>query len=104
MSRMRGLRRAVSSAWAHRLHRVLAVGLVLLGVVGTAVRLDAPGDGSFLPFGSSTWRSGAVVVDVPAPSPDGLRPGDEVSAIAGVRLADGPGGLAEPALGDVVPY
>src|SRR4051794_31981785 len=104
MSRMRGLRRAVASAWAHRLPGVLAVGLVLLGVVGTAVRLDAPGDGSFLPFGSSTWRSGAVVVEVPAPSPDGLQPGDEVTAIAGARLADGLGEVSQPALGDVVPY
>src|SRR3954463_7451665 len=98
MSRMRGLRRAVASAWTHRLPGVLAVGLVLLGVVGAAVRRDAPGDGSFLPFGSSTWRSGAVVVEVPAASPDGLQPGDEVTAIGGVRLADGAGTLPEPAI------
>src|SRR3954465_6995808 len=104
MARMRGLRRAGARVWARRLPRLLAVALVLLGVVGTAVRLDAPGDGSFLPFGASTWRSGAVVVEVPAPSPEGLGPGGEVTAIAGVRLADGPGTLPEPAIGDVVAY
>src|SRR3954468_10991714 len=104
MSRMRGLRHAVAPAWGRRLPALLAAGLVLLGVVGTAVRLDAPGDGSFLPFGSSTWRTGAVVVQVPAPSSGGLRTGDEVTAIAGSPLADGPGEISEPALGAVLPY
>jgi signal transduction histidine kinase len=58
---------------------VLAVALVVLGIVATAVRLDAPSDGSMARF-----TGGSVLADVPGdPQPGGLRPGDDVVAIHG---------------------
>ncbi|NYJ08936.1 sensor histidine kinase [Petropleomorpha daqingensis] len=101
---MRGLRGTVPGSWGRRWPVVLAAGLLVLGIIGTAVRLDAPADGSSLPFGASTWQTGAVVVDVPSPTDGGLRTGDEVRAIAGARFADGLGQVPEPAPGDVLRY
>ena len=43
---------------------VVAVVLVVLGVIGTVVRLDAPSDGSILQLGWSTWQLNGLVVDV----------------------------------------
>jgi signal transduction histidine kinase len=57
----------------------LAVLLVVFGIVATAVRLDAPSDGSVARF-----AGGSVIADIPGdPRPGGLRPGDDVVAIAG---------------------
>jgi signal transduction histidine kinase len=84
---------------------VLAVGLVVLGVITTAARLDTPSDASVLRLGGSTWHVAGVAVDVPdAVAHDGLRPGDVVTSIAGHRLADGFGGVAQPRLGDNLVY
>jgi signal transduction histidine kinase len=101
MTRMRGTE---PGSWSRRLPVLVAAGMLLLGIVGTAARLDAPADGSSLPFGASTWQTGAVVVDVPSPADGGLRTGDEVRAIAGARLADGLGRVPEPMAGDVLRY
>jgi len=46
-----------ATARARRLPVVLALALVVLGVIATLVRLDAPSDGSVLWFGSSTWSA-----------------------------------------------
>lgn len=80
----------------------VAIVLVVLGVVATAVRLDAPSDGSVVLLG---WPPGGVVVDVPggAGGP-GLRAGDLVTAVSGHRLADGPGGAPSPRPGTVTTY
>jgi signal transduction histidine kinase len=77
---------------------VLAVLLVVLGVVGTAARLDAPSDGSVIRFGGAAWRADALRVDVTGES--ALRDGDEVTAIGGNRFT---GGLVVRP-GDTVPY
>jgi len=37
---------------------VVAVGLVLLGLIATAARLDRPADGSVLRLGWLTWHGG----------------------------------------------
>src|SRR3954469_3093494 len=102
MGRLRGpaLLRPPSRA----LPAAVAAGLLAVGLLATAVRLDSPGDGSTLPFGSATWGTGSVVVHVPEASAGGLRPGDEVTAIGGTRLADRLGGLPEPSPGDVLRY
>jgi len=104
MAGMRGLRGTVPGSWGRRVPVVLAAGLLVLGIVGTAVRLDAPADGSSLPFGTSTWLPGAVVVEVPSPTDDGLRTGDEVRAIAGAPFTDGLGQVQEPDPGQVLRY
>jgi len=94
-----------ATARARRLPVVLALALVVLGVIATLVRLDAPSDGSVLWFGSSTWSAGGAVVDVPDPAPGpGLQLGDRVTAIAGHRLADGLGTVARPGLGETLSY
>ncbi len=84
---------------------VVAIGLVLLGLIATAARLDAPADGSVLRLGRSTWHSDGVVVDVPGtPSGAALHAGDRVTAIADHKLADGLGGVTQPRLGDRLTY
>lgn len=84
---------------------LVAVALILLGLAATAARLDAPADPGVLRFGGGTWSAAGVVVDVPAPPPGtALRSGDLVTAVAGHPLADGPGGVAPPRAGDVLPY
>jgi len=74
---------------------------VLLGVIGVAVRLDAPGDGTVVSF----WQVNGVIIDVPDPadSPD-LHSGDLVTVIAGHRLAEGLGGLPAPVPGVQLSY
>jgi hypothetical protein len=74
---------------------------VLLGVIGVAVRLDAPGDGTVVSF----WQVDGVIIEVPDPaeSPE-LHTGDLVTVIAGHRLADGLGGLPGPVPGDQLSY
>ncbi|GAA2313093.1 hypothetical protein GCM10010149_75200 [Nonomuraea roseoviolacea subsp. roseoviolacea] len=83
----------------------VAIVLVVLGVVATAVSLDAPSDGTIVRLGWSMGRLDGVVVDVPAaPSGPGLRTGDVVVAVAGRRLADGLGAVSRPGLGASIPY
>ena len=83
----------------------VAVALVVLGILATAVRLDAPSDGSIIDLTWASWRFDGVIVDVPGvPAGAGLHSGDLVTAIAGHRLADGLGGVARPALGTAVRY
>jgi signal transduction histidine kinase len=77
---------------------------VVLGVLGTTARLDAPDDGSLLRLNRSTWQPSGVVVDVPAPLGTSLRTGDLVTGIAGHDLAAGLGGVPRPQIGAVVPY
>ena len=86
---------------ARRAAPALAAVLVLLGVIGVAVRLDAPGDGTVVSF----WQVDGVIIDVPDPadSPD-LHSGDLVTVIAGHRLAEGLGGLPAPVPGDQLIY
>jgi signal transduction histidine kinase len=93
-----------SMSHLRRLPALVSFVLVAIGVLATAVRLDAASDGTTLDLGWSTWRTNGVVVDVPAPSSGQLQPGDLVTAVAGRRLADGVGGVAQPAAGEVVPY
>ena len=84
---------------------VVAVGLVLLGLIATAARLDTPADGSVLRLGWSTWNGDGVHVDVPdPPMTGGLRAGDLVTSVGGHRLADGLGGVADPVEGQVLAY
>ena len=79
--------------------------LVLLGVLATAARLDAPSDPAVLRLGWSTWRADGVVVDVPAALPSAaLRSGELVTTIAGHPLSDPPGGLPRPAPGAELTY
>ncbi|MGP3920908.1 histidine kinase [Nonomuraea sp. 10N515B] len=86
----------------YRAPAAVAIVLVALGAVATAVCLDAPSDGSVVRLG---WRPDGVVVDVPAPAGgSGLRTGDLVTGVAGRLLADGPGAVARPPLGTTVPY
>jgi signal transduction histidine kinase len=94
-----------SAMRSRRLPTVLAAGLLGLGVIALAVRLDAPSDGSVLRLGWSTWHANGVVVDVPGgPSGSALHAGDLVTAIAGHPLSSGLGGVARPRLGEDVPY
>jgi hypothetical protein len=79
----------------------VAAVLVLLGVIGVAVRLDAPGDGTAV----SLWQVDGVIIGVPDPSANQeLHTGDLVAVIAGHRLAEGVGGLPVPAPGDQLIY
>ena len=79
--------------------------MLLLGVLATAVRLDAPADPALVRLGWSTWRSDGVVVDVAAAERRSeLRSGEVVSAISGQPLTEPPGGLARPSAGQVLPY
>ena len=74
---------------------------MLLGVIGVAVRLDAPADGTVVSF----WQVDGVVVTLPdTATSQGLQTGDLVTEIAGHRLADGLGGLPPPAAGEQLTY
>jgi signal transduction histidine kinase len=80
---------------------VLAAGLVLIGALAVAVRLDGASDGTVV----SSWRTDGVVVQVLAGGEEvQLRTGDVVTTIAGQRLADGLGGLARQVPGQQVAY
>ena len=86
---------------ARRAAPALAAILVLLGVIGVAVRLDAPGDGTTVSF----WQVDGVIIDVPdLPASRELHTGDLVTVIAGHRLVDGLGGLPAPVPGDQLIY
>lgn len=89
---------------SRRLPAVVAGGLIFLGLLAAGVRLDAAADGSVLQLVRATFHVDGVVVDVPGGAGGALRSGDLVTGIGGVRLADGPGGLALPAPGDVIGY
>ncbi|GAA0999693.1 hypothetical protein GCM10009555_101100 [Acrocarpospora macrocephala] len=94
------------SAWLSRSRRgpaAVAIFLVVLGVLATAVRLDAPSDGSVVRLGWSTWQLDGVVVDVPRAG-SGLLAGDLVTGVAGSRFADGLGAVARPRLGTSLSY
>jgi hypothetical protein len=79
--------------------------LMILGLLATAVRLDTPADQGMPRLGWSTWRADGVVVEVPAGEPSlGLQSGDVVTAIAGHRLTERPGGVPQPTVGQSLPY
>jgi signal transduction histidine kinase len=83
----------------------VAVGLLVLGLLATAVRLDSASDSTILRLGWSTWRADAIVVDVPGRRTEaGLRTGDVVTAIAGHRFGDGLGRVAAPDPGAWLTY
>jgi signal transduction histidine kinase len=95
----------VVSVVRRRAAALVAAALIVLGLAGVAARLDAPADPGVLRFGGATWSSAGVVVDVPDPPPGTrLRSGDLVTAIGGHPLAEGPGGLAAPPAGAILPY
>src|SRR5688572_12345979 len=98
----------MSSASAHPWRRaaaLVAAGLLVLGVLATAVRLDAPADPGLVRLGWSAWQSDGVVVDVGAgETRSELRSGEVVSAVAGHPLTDPPGGVPRPNTGDVLSY
>jgi signal transduction histidine kinase len=84
---------------------LVAAGLVVLGVLATAVRLDTPADPGLVRLGWSAWRSDGVVVDVPpAATRTELRSGEMVTAVAGRPLTEPPGGVARPSSGQVLSY
>ena len=84
---------------------LVAAGLLVLGVLATAVRLDAPADPGLVRLGWSAWRADGVVVDVGAgETRSELRTGDVVTAVAGHPLTDPPGGVPRPSAGDVLSY
>ena len=84
---------------------LVAAALLVIGLLAVAVRFDTPADPGLLRLGWSTWRSDGVVVDVPAGVSDAtLRSGDVISAIAGHRLTEPPGGVPRPAPGEVLSY
>lgn len=84
---------------------LVAAGLLILGVLATAVRLDAPADPGLVRLGWSAWQSDGVVVDVAGgETRSELRTGEVVSAVAGHPLTDPPGGVARPSAGDVLAY
>ena len=84
---------------------LVAAGLVVLGLLATVVRLDTPADPGIPQLGWATWRAEGVVIDVPAVEPSTvLNSGDVVTAIAGHRLTEQPGGVAPPTVGQSLPY
>ena len=96
--------RASAHPW-RRAAALVAGGLLVVGVLATAVRLDAPADPGLVRLGWSAWQPDGVVVDVPASETrTDLRTGEVVNAIAGHPLIDPPGGVARPSAGDVLPY
>jgi signal transduction histidine kinase len=96
--------RASAHPW-RRAAALLAAGLLVVGVLATAVRLDAPADPGLVGLGWSAWQAEGVVVDVGAGETRGeLSPGDVVTAVAGHPLTDPPGGVSRPSPGDVLPY
>ncbi|NUO59559.1 MAG: hypothetical protein HOV78_23095 [Hamadaea sp.] len=89
---------------SRRAPAVVAIVLAVLGVVGVAARLDAPGDGTVVPLGWSALRPDGVVVEVPDPAGTVLRTGDLVVGIDGRALNQGLGTVERPALGTALPY
>ncbi len=84
---------------------LVAAALVILGLLATVVRLDTPADPGIPQLGWSTWRADGVVIDVPAAEPNTvLRSGDVVTAIAGHRLTEPPGGVPQPTAGQSLAY
>jgi signal transduction histidine kinase len=84
---------------------LVAAGLVVLGLLATVVRLDTPADPGIPQLGWSTWQADGVVIDVPAAEPNTvLHSGDVVTAIAGHRLTEPPGGVSQPTVGQSLPY
>jgi signal transduction histidine kinase len=84
---------------------LVAAGLVVLGLLATVVRLDTPADPGIPQLGWSTWRADGVVIDVPAAEPNTvLHSGDVVTAVAGHRLTEPPGGVPQPTVGQSLPY
>jgi signal transduction histidine kinase len=84
---------------------LVAAGLVVLGVLAVAVRLDTPADPGLVRLGWSAWRPDGVVVYVPSSETRmDLRTGEVVTAIAGHPLAEPPGGVARPGVGQTLPY
>ena len=85
---------------------VVAMVLVLLGVLGVAVRLDAPSDGTRI----TDWVAGGVVVAVDAPgesstgTPARLADGDLVREIGDQSMADRPGALPRPDPSAILDY
>ena len=96
--------RAPAHPW-RRAAALVAAGLLMLGVLATAVRLDAPADPGLVRLGWSAWRADGVVVDVAAgETRSDLRSGEVVNAIAGHPLTDPPGGVPRPSAGEVLAY
>jgi signal transduction histidine kinase len=96
------LTRGRRSRWAPA---ALAAVLVVLGVVATAVRLDAPADGTVIDLARSSWhRDGVTAVIAGDADGSGLQTGDLVTAVGDHRLADGLGGVARPPLGTSMTY
>ncbi|NUT23403.1 MAG: hypothetical protein HOV77_29890 [Hamadaea sp.] len=89
---------------SRRAPAVAAIVLAVLGVVGVAVRLDAPGDGTIVPLGWSSLRPDGVVVEVPDPDGTVLRTGDRVVAVDGQVLAEKLGAVDRPDPGATLPY
>ena len=88
--------RASAHPW-RRAAALVAAGLLVLGVLATAVRLDAPADPGLVRLGWSAWQADGVVVDVGAgETRSDLRGGEVVTAVAGHPLTDPPGGVARP--------
>ncbi|MFU8872796.1 histidine kinase [Micromonospora sp. SL4-19] len=83
----------------------MALGLVLLGLIALAARLDASSDHTVVRPGWSSWRADGVIVDVPGRAErSGLRAGDVITGIAGHQLTEGLGGITPPQPGDDVGY
>ena len=96
--------RAPAHPW-RRAAALVAAGLVVLGVLATAVRLDAPADPGLVRLGWSAWRADGVVVDVgAAETRSDLHTGEVVNAVAGHPLTDPPGGVPRPNVGEVLLY
>jgi len=96
--------RASAHPW-RRAAALVAAGLLVFGVLATAVRLDAPADPGLVRLGWSAWQADGVVVDVAgAETRSDLRTGEVVTGVAGHPLTDPPGGVARPSAGDVLPY
>src|SRR6188472_2199423 len=96
--------RSSAHPW-RRAAALVAAGLLVVGALATAVRLDAPADPGLVRLGWSAWLPDGVVVDVAAgETRSDLRSGEVVNAVAGHPLTDPPGGVARPSTGDVLPY
>jgi hypothetical protein len=98
----------VAAPAAHPWRRAAALAaaaLVVLGLLATVIRLDTPADPGMPRLGWSTWRADGVVVDVPPGSNSSeLKSGEVVTAIAGHRLTERPGGVLQPTVGQSLEY